>query len=279
MSFIELKTVAFHYITAGKPTRPPLLLLHGFLGSHQDFSAILPALSQHFYCILPDLPGHGHTLTRGKGYNFLFMTQTICDFVNALELREIYLLGYSLGGRIALYLSCFFSSRYIRTIIESASPGLKTDDEKWDRCVRDQELAHQLHTTPLADFLTQWYNNPLFASLKDHPGTYAAMYQRRLVNNAMTLGDVLHGCGLGQQPSLWETLLALDTSPLNSDDSIRLFAGELDTKFVAINQEMITCCPKTASLKIFDACGHNIHLEAPNAYAQAVIEYLGNADG
>ncbi len=260
-----------YYVTAGEPTRPPLLLLHGFLGSHQDFSAILPTLSQHFYCILPDLPGHGYTLTSGRDYNFLFMAQVISDFVDALNLREIYLLGYSLGGRIALYLSCYFPGRYIRTIIESASPGLKTENEKWDRRVRDHELAYQLHTTPLANFLTQWYNNPLFASLKDHPGTYAAMYQRRLINNAMNLGDVLRSCGLGCQPSLWETLLKLDTSPLNPVNSIRLFAGELDPKFVAINQEMIACCPKTASLKIFDACGHNIHLEAPNAYAQAVI--------
>jgi 2-succinyl-6-hydroxy-2,4-cyclohexadiene-1-carboxylate synthase len=274
MPFIKLNTVAFHYVTVGQPTNPPFLLLHGFLGSHQDFLQILPALSQHFYCIIPDLPGHGHTLTRGRGYNFLFMAQAISDFVDALELQTIYLLGYSLGGRIALYLSCFFPGRCRRTIVESASPGLKTEDERWDRSVRDHELAYQLHTTPLADFLTQWYSNPLFASLKEHPDTYAAMYQRRLQNNTISLGDVLHSCSLGRQPSLWETLLELDACPLNPDKSIRLFAGELDNKFVEINQEIVTCCPQTASLKIFEACGHNIHLEAPNAYAQAVIEYL-----
>ncbi len=279
MPFINLKAVTFYYVTAGEPTYPPLLLLHGFLGSHQDFSAILPALSQHFYCILLDLPGHGYTLTNGKNYDFLFVVQAICDFVDALDLQKTYLLGYSLGGRIALYLSCSFPDRYTRTIIESASPGLKTDSEKGERCRRDQKLAHQLYTTPLADFLAQWYNNPLFASLKDYPDTYAEMYQRRLINNTRNLGDVLQGCGLGRQPSLWQTLLTLDASPLNADNSIRLFTGGLDTKFVAINQEMITCCPKTASLKIFDACGHNIHLEAPNTYEQAVIEYLGNVGG
>ncbi len=274
MPFISLKTVTFHYITAGEPTHPPLLLLHGFLGNHQDFSEILPALSQRFYCILPDLLGHGHTLTRTRDYSFLFMVQAISDLVDALDLQTTYLLGYSLGGRIALYLSCSFPGCYARTIIESASPGLKTEAERRERRVRDHELGHQLYTIPLPDFLTQWYNNPLFASLKDHPDAYAAIYQRRLINNPISLGDVMHGCGLGHQPSLWQTLLGLDASPLHSDDSIRLFAGGLDTKFVAINQEMVTCCPQTASLKIFAACGHNIHLEAPNTYAQAVIDYL-----
>lgn len=274
MPFVKLNTVAFHYVTAGLPANPPLLLLHGFLGSHQDFAEILPALSQHFYCIIPDLPGHGHTLTRGRGYNFLFMAQAISNFVDALDLREIYLLGYSMGGRLALYLSCYFPSRYTRTILESASPGLKTDDEKWNRRARDRELGYQLRIGSLPDFLTQWYNNPLFASLKDHPDIYAAMYQRRLTNNTMNLADVLNSCSLGRQPSFWERLLELDASPLNSAKSIRLFVGELDAKFLAINQEMLACCPKTASLKIFEACGHNIHLEASNAYAQAVTDYL-----
>lgn len=275
MPFVKLKTVAFHYVTAGLPTNPPFLLLHGFLGSYQDFTEILPALSQHFYCIVPDLPGHGYTLTHGRGYNFLFMVQAISNFVDALDLREIYLLGYSMGGRLALYLSCYFSGRYTRTILESASPGLKTDDEKWDRYARDHELAYQLRTASLPEFLTQWYNNPLFASLKDYPDIYAAMYQRRLTNNAMSLADVLSGCSLGRQPSLWERLHELDALPLSPDNSLRLFVGELDAKFVETNREMLACCPKTASLKIFEACGHNIHLEASNAYAQAVIDYLG----
>ena len=274
MPFIKLNTVAFHYVTAGHSTHPPLLLLHGFLGSHQDFAEILPALSQHFYCIIPDLPGHGYTLTRGRGYNFLFMVQAISDFVDALNLQEIYLLGYSMGGRLALCLACYFPGRYIRTILESASPGLKTDDEKWERYARDHELAYQLRTGSLPEFLTQWYNNPLFASLKDYPNVYAAMYQRRLTNNAANLADVLSGCSVGRQPAFWERLIELNASLVSPNNSIRLFVGELDAKFVAINQEMLACCPKMASLKIFEPCGHNIHLEASNAYAQAVIDYL-----
>lgn len=256
--------------------KPPLLLLHGFLGSHQDFEAILPALSQRFYCIVPDLPGHGQTLTEDGGYDFCAIVQSLCAFLDALGITQTHLLGYSMGGRLALYMTCHFPHRFTRTVLESASPGLKTADARKQRQANDEAIARALETTPFPDFLTRWYNNPLFSSLKRHPKAYAAMLTRRHNNNPNELASALRGLSTGRQPSLWNLLSHINTPLL-------LIAGALDTKFVTINREMLAASQGTKPtrtkhaqtvLNIVESYGHNIQLEAPDRYERLVSSFL-----
>ncbi|MBE9060419.1 2-succinyl-6-hydroxy-2,4-cyclohexadiene-1-carboxylate synthase [cf. Phormidesmis sp. LEGE 11477] len=259
-----------YYSIAGNPKNPPLLLLHGFLGSHADFSQILPLLSAHFYCITPDLPGHGSTNTALGHYTFVRTAQALVDLLDYLNISKTHALGYSMGGRIALYLTCEFCDRTEKVILESASPGLKTAAERNCRRQQDDLTALSLLKTPLPEFLEQWYNNPLFANLKRHPDIYAAMLQRRLSNRPTEAARALCGLSLGRQPSLWNKL-ALFKSPL------LIVVGELDQKFVAIGKEMFETCRKhqpQTTLLVFEQCGHNLHLVAPNAYANAVVRYL-----
>ncbi len=272
MAFVALSNSSFHYIVAGQPNHPPLLILHGFLGSHQDFLHLLPTLSQHFYCIVPDLPGHGQTQADCYGFEYRFeaIAQSLIQFLDALSISQTHLLGYSMGGRLALYLACHFPDRFTRIALESASPGLKTAEERQERRERDDAIAHQLETIPFPDFLAQWYSNPLFASLKNHLTAYAAMLQRRQQNNTEALAHVLRGCSTGCQPSLWPRLQGINKPLL-------LLTGALDSKFVAINCDMLkrlNSAPQTI-LKIVKNCGHNLHLETPNTYTDTLIEFFG----
>lgn len=270
MADIAITNYSFHYSIAGSPNNPPLLILHGFLGSHQDFLPLLPALSQHFYCIVPDLPGHGKTHTQTGFYGFEAIAQSLIHFLDALEISQTHLLGYSMGGRLALYLTCHFPNRLTRIALESASPGLKTAEERRERRVRDDAIAHQLETIPFSDFLTQWYANPLFTSLKNHPKAYTTMLQRRQHNHPMALAHTLRGCSTGRQPSLWPALQTIDKPLL-------LLTGALDTKFVAINRDMLSHMGTTtqATFTIVENCGHNLHVETPDIYSNTLIEFLG----
>lgn len=277
MAFVTLSHHTFFYVTAGQQVKPPLLLLHGFLGSHQDFESILPALSQHFYCIVPDLPGHGQTLTEAGGYDFCEIAQSLCTFLDALGITQTHLLGYSMGGRLALYMTCHFPHRFTRTVLESASPGLQTADARKQRQAKDEAIARALETTPFPDFLTRWYNNSLFSSLKRHPKAYAAMLARRHNNNSpKELAAALRGLSTGRQPSLWNLLAHINTPLL-------LITGALDTKFVTINREMLAASQslkptrtKQAQtvLNIVENCGHNIQVEAPDRYERLVSSFL-----
>ena len=263
-----------YYTTTGNSQNPPLLLLHGFLGSHADFASLLPSLSAHFYCITCDLPGHGDTNTELGNYTFPRTAQALIDLLNHVKISRTHILGYSMGGRIALYLACEFPDRIERVIIESASPGLKTEKEREERQQQDDLTALRLLRTPLPDFLGQWYNNPLFSNLKQHPDIFAAMLQRRLHNRPEEVARALCGLSLGRQPSLWKRTLLLEAPLL-------IIVGELDVKFVAIGREIFEVRQQKdeqTTLSIFERCGHNLHLVAPNAYTNSVIRFLKKAD-
>ncbi len=259
-----------YYTVDGDSANPPLLLLHGFLGSHADFTTLLPALSEHFYCIMPDLPGHGQTLTKPGCYTFPATAQVLLNLLTHLEIFQTHLLGYSMGGRLALYFTCHFPERLTRVVLESASPGLKTAQERQERVKQDEAISHQLATIPLPDFLDQWYRNPLFTSLKKFPDRYSTMLQRRQNNNPIELSHALRGFSTGQQPSLWPKLHRIEVPLL-------LLVGALDHKFVALNRDMLAHCQlgqrTQATLRTL-RCGHNIHLEDPDNYCQIVISQL-----
>lgn len=262
-----------YYSTTGKPKNPPLLLLHGFLGNCLDFSQILPSLSAHFYCITPDLPGHGNTNTEPGHYTFPHTAQSLLDLLDHLDVPQTHLLGYSMGGRLALYFACEFSDRVEKVVLESTSPGLKTAVERLHRQQRDDHTAQRLLKTSLLSFLEEWYNNSLFTNLKQHPDIYTAMLQRRLSNRPEEAARALCGLSIGRQSPLWRKLASLK-SPL------LVVAGELDPKFVAIGKEILKTCQQNqqqATLSVFEQCGHNVHLVAPDAYTDAVVRFLSRA--
>jgi len=268
MPFFSSARHTLHYFAEGDPSRPSLLLLHGFLGSYQDFTPLLPTLSRHFYCIAPDLPGHGQTRTKPGSYTFPQTADALLALLKHLNISQTHLLGYSMGGRLALYLACKFPDSFVRVVVESASPGLKTAEERQRRRASDEAIAHRLQTTTLPTFLDQWYRNPLFHSLQQHPNKYESMLLRRQNNEPTELANALRGLGLGQQPSLWN---ALEKRVL----PLLLVAGGLDTKFVAINREMIAAMRRcSARLAVIEDCGHNVHLESPDEYARTILLFL-----
>ena len=269
MPFLETQHHALHYTTAGSKQQPALLMLHGFLGSCQDFENLLPKLSKHFYCILPDLPGHGQTQTKPNSYTFSTTAQSLLSLLNTQGSSRPHLLGYSMGGRIALYMACHFPAQFANIILESASPGLKTQQERQERVQRDETIAQKLETLPLSDFLDTWYQNKLFESLRNHPQLYATMRSRRQNNRPLELAQALRGFSTGAQPPLWKALPHLNKPLL-------LIVGEKDFKFIKIAREIAAARQQNEShkttVKCCPDCGHNVHLESPSWYTKTIAQ-------
>jgi len=262
----EQKPCQLYYSLTGNNNNPVILLLHGFMGNGSDFIDVIPLLSTKFYCLTVDLPGHGQTRINGSDENYK-MPNTARELINLLDFLEIdkcYLFGYSMGGRLALYLTVNFPWRFEKVILESASPGLKTEKERKRRIFSDFLLANKLETTDFKEFLLNWYNLPLFQSLCQHPN-FEKMLERRLQNNPSELAKSLRNMGTGNQPSLWEKLPEVKIPLL-------LLVGEMDKKFVAINSEMARLLP-VAKMQIIPDSGHNIHLENPPFLVKNIINF------
>ena len=231
------------------------------MGDLDDFSPAIAYLSD-FCCLLLDLPGHGETqVSEDRCYQMPVVAEAIVELLQQLAIADSLLVGYSMGGRLALYLAVDYPQYFRGVILESASPGLKAQPERDRRIARDLELARRLETENLAQFISQWYANPLFESFTRHPD-YQQAIARRLNNNPLQLAKSLRFMGLGVQPSLWNCLPDICLPVL-------LMAGELDHKFLGINREIVELCPP-ADLKIVKQTGHNTHFERPKQFAQAI---------
>jgi 2-succinyl-6-hydroxy-2,4-cyclohexadiene-1-carboxylate synthase len=171
-----------------------------------------------------------------------------------------------MGGRLALYLAVKFPERFRRVILESASPGLRTESERLARRDLDAGLATRLRQEPLEEFLDNWYRQPLFETLRADRDKLAATINRCLANDPKGLARSLTGMGTGSQPSLWDRLPTI-TAP------ILLITGLKDHKFCAIARAMSDLC-SVARWEEVPAAGHNVHVEHPRSFAKLVSGFL-----
>ncbi|GAB4295868.1 MAG: 2-succinyl-6-hydroxy-2,4-cyclohexadiene-1-carboxy late synthase [Oscillatoriaceae cyanobacterium] len=237
------------------------------MGNSQDWENIISSLADKYRCLTLDLPGHGETKTTGgdNAYTISHTAHALIQLLDYLNIDKCFLVGYSMGGRLALYTLLHYPDRFQKVILESASPGLKTPQEQSQRRHLDEQTAQKLEAVNLSEFLNNWYQQSLFATLQNHP-QYAKLIQRRLQNNPQELAKSLRMMGTGQQPSLWAQL------PQNQIPLL-LLAGEKDSKFIAINTEMAAACA-AAQLEIIPQAGHNIHLENFPVYLRQLVNFL-----
>lgn len=248
---------------------PPFVLLHGFTGSQENWRALRAAWSRRFQVIAVDLLGHGRSDAPADPARYA-MDRCVADLAAALDqlgAAAVNVLGYSLGGRVALHFAAAHPERVRALVLESASPGLATPEERAARIAADETLAGRLEREGLEAFVDYWERLPLFASQARLPAeARAALRAQRLQNNPLGLANSLRGLGTGAQPSLWERLPALRAPTL-------LIAGALDEKFTAIARAMAARLP-AARLEIVPDAGHTVHLEQPDLFQHLIAGFF-----
>jgi 2-succinyl-6-hydroxy-2,4-cyclohexadiene-1-carboxylate synthase len=251
------------------PAAQSLVLLHGFTGSAASWGAHLDTCAAAGLRVIAfDLLGHGASSAPDdpQRYRVERCQEDICAALGMLGVGpgEAMLLGYSMGGRLALYLG--FSTYFRALILESASPGLASPFEREQRRASDEYLATSIERNGIAAFVASWERLPLFASQRALPAEVRErLHKQRLENRPAGLANNLRGMGTGSQPALHERLPSLHLPVL-------LLAGELDTKFCAIARQMRQMLPR-ASLEIIPGAGHTIHLEQPEQFDNSVLAF------
>lgn len=259
--------ITFNYKTFGDETKRRLLLLHGFLGSTDDYTEMAEYLSIDNFVVLLDLPGHGKTkCTDESDYKAENCSKQIISLLEEMNIEKTDLLGYSMGGRLALYLTVHHPNNFEKIIIESSSPGLKTEAEREERIKADRKLAERIEEKELSEFIDLWYSLPLFKTLDKKSERYKQMVQNRIKSSKDGLILSLKHFGTGAQPSLGENLSEIKQKLL-------LIVGEDDDKFKNIALEMQNQLADS-ELRIVKNAGHNVHFEKPDEYIKIVKEYL-----
>jgi len=209
---------------------PTVVFLHGFLGTNADWEPVCSNLTD-LHCIAVDLPGHGKSP---------FEEKMDLD----IEAERFVLVGYSLGGRLAMRYAAEHPERIKSLVLISAHPGFTSDAEKQKRLLSDAKWAELLLELPIDEFLAQWYDQPLF-----HP--YKPDLSMRRMQNKEALAAALMHYSLGKQPR-YETNGAL------------VLVGERDSKFRSLYTNPV----------IIPDAGHMAHLENPKAIASEILKRI-----
>ncbi|MBC1780734.1 2-succinyl-6-hydroxy-2,4-cyclohexadiene-1-carboxylate synthase [Listeria welshimeri] len=249
--------------------KPVLLMLHGFTGSNKTFQESITHLEKHFSIVAPDLLGHGKTDSPDEiaRYSIERIVEDIVTILQELKIMQCFVLGYSMGGRVATAFASAHPEMVRGLILVSSSPGLAQKDLQESRVQADNRLADMLESEGIRSFVDYWEKLALFASqevLSDELKKRIRL--ERLAQNPNGLAMSLRGMGTGKQPSYWNHLADF-TFP------VLLMTGSLDEKFEKIAQEMQQLIPNSTHVTVQNA-GHAVYLEQPNIFLSQLTNWL-----
>ncbi|WP_228027564.1 2-succinyl-6-hydroxy-2,4-cyclohexadiene-1-carboxylate synthase [Bacillus fonticola] len=245
----------------------PVVLLHGFMGSHQTWHTLYENKGYKWYAF--DLLGHGKSSAplHFARYDCSAQVEDLYACMQSEGLSSFHLIGYSMGGRLALAFACRYP-HMIRTLtLESASPGLLSREAREQRSFVDEGRAHQIETEGCAAFVADWEQLPLFQSQQTLPLSVRQRIRlERMSHTDGGLAGSLRGFSTGRQPSFWGKLNTLAFP-------IHLVTGGEDKKFVQIARKMKRIMPNCIHIVIPNV-GHAPHVEAPIKFSNAVTTFL-----
>jgi 2-succinyl-6-hydroxy-2,4-cyclohexadiene-1-carboxylate synthase len=243
------------------PTGPTtLILLHGFTNTGASWADVTAALPRRYRPVAPDIRGHGDATDRRP-----VSVDGVIEDVAALAPGGFELVGYSMGGRLALHVALALPDRVTRLVLIGASPGIADPGERAQRHAADEHLADAVRMMTIERFAARW---ALTAVLADQPAeVQAATRVDRLRNTPDGLAEALRGLGTGALPSLWNRLGEVKVP-------VDLIAGERDLKFRAATEKMAAYLPR-ARITVVPGTGHAVHLEDPAAVASIIADDPG----
>ncbi|MRH44782.1 2-succinyl-6-hydroxy-2,4-cyclohexadiene-1-carboxylate synthase [Aquibacillus halophilus] len=247
-------------------TGTPVVFLHGFTGSSSTWASYMNTWKNNYKVIAVDLPGHGKTKIV-EPVRIEEFCEDLDIILDLMDIDNVHLIGYSMGGRVALSFALTHPKRVASLTLESASPGLVESKEQLARQTKDEVLAKKIEEQGILKFVDYWETIPLFASQNNlsDPVRFA-IRQERLSQSPAGLASSLRGMGTGKQPSWWEKLPTLSSPVL-------LVVGELDKKFVGIARRMDKYIG-TSTLRIISQAGHAVHVEQSQIFGTIVNEFI-----
>jgi 2-succinyl-6-hydroxy-2,4-cyclohexadiene-1-carboxylate synthase len=249
---------------SGPGAAPTLVFLHGFMGCASDFDPLIARLKDHYRCIKVELPGHaGAALPPGT-----LSMPTLADRLREEVLNDLdqpTLVGYSMGGRLALQCALDHPNSVGKLILVSTSPGIEDPEERRVRREQDRLRAERIREDFEA-FLRDWYRLPIFGELRESQG-FAEMLARRRRQDPEAMARVIVELSPGAQPSNWARLGEL----LAARPRVLWLVGANDPKYRRLGEELgsrghdVRQAPKAA---------HALHVEREEWLAEQITSCI-----
>jgi 2-succinyl-6-hydroxy-2,4-cyclohexadiene-1-carboxylate synthase len=172
--------------------------------------------------------------------------------------------GYSMGGRIALHAAVRDPTAFRALVLVGATPGIDDELDRHSRRAADATLADWIETQPIESVVEHWQSQAIFST--QSPELVAAQRRGRLSHRPHELAAMLRATGQGALEPLWDELPRLRLPVL-------AVTGERDAKYAALADRIAAAMPNARTAMIPGA-GHAAHLEEPDAFSALLADFL-----
>jgi pimeloyl-ACP methyl ester carboxylesterase len=243
--YAEIRGVKLYYQIFGEG--PPLLLLHGGLGSSADFAKFVAAFSKDFRIVAFDRRGHGRSFDNAEPYSYADMAEEAKAFLDFLRIDSAFVLGFSDGGVAGYHLAAKYP-RMVKKLVaigaNSRVDGMNAEMVEWTKT----QLTPETAATVLPDVAASYRSlNPAPENFADFIRKSQALWLR----DPYIAAEDLHGI---QAPILF-------------------IAGESDAVRIEHILEMKTAV-KDGHLCVLPNATHFVLMEKPAALHPIILEFL-----
>lgn len=233
---------------------PPLLFVPGFMQPAQAWAPVADALAGRGDAVLLE---HAEHSFEGR----------LREIAEAGE--GAVLVGYSLGGRLALRAALREPERYAGLVTVGATAGIDEPATRSARAEADDRLASWMEAAPIEDIVAVWERQPLFADQSE--ALIDSQRPGRLAQRPADLAAVLRSAGQGVLEPVWHELLRLDLP-------VMAVAGVRDEGYTAAARRIADTAPRARAV-IVEEAGHAPQLQRPDELARLLADFLDHDVG
>jgi non-heme chloroperoxidase len=251
--------ITLPYVEQGKATGVPVLLLHGFAGSHRSFEPVLQHLPESIHAFALTQRGHGEASKPTSGYRLHNLAADVAAFMDILELESAVVVGHSMGSAVVQRFAMDYPDKTLGlTLVGTCvtKPGDPDVQAFWDSTV--SKLADPIDP----DFL-RGFGNSLFAQ----PIPQATFE---------TLVEDVHQVPARVWQALWQGRLTTDlSSALDQINAPTLIVwGDQDSRCPRSDQDTLVEAIPDARLLVYRGAGHGLHVEEPERFAADLAAFI-----
>lgn len=251
-------------IAENKKTSPPLIILHGLLGSMDNWRSQAKRLAQSRVVITIDLRNHGHS-PHIAGMSYKEMAMDIVAVLQQEKLATVDLLGHSMGGKVSMWLALHFPELVSRLIVVDIAP--KTYP-LWH-----QKVFAAMMQLPLRELKSRKEVDQYFADLieDDVERVFLSKNLQRREE-----GGYAWRCNLDEIAKGYLKIAAFPSSNLAFPKKSCFIRGEQSHYIEANDHSLIKTMFRQANIHTVKNSSHLPHIEQADSFYQLVLTFLKN---
>jgi 2-succinyl-6-hydroxy-2,4-cyclohexadiene-1-carboxylate synthase len=243
----------------GRSRDTPVTCLHGFSQRGDSWGELTALVPGPYRWLTPDLEG----TTMGE------VEAELLDLWRRQGVGRTHLVGYSQGGRVALFLASRRPERLLSLATIGAHAGFE-GEERRRRLAEDLALADRIERDGIDWFAGYWAGLPMFAGLaRRGPALRARLDRARRSHDPVHLAATLRGLGPAATAPFWDLLDRIDVPTM-------VLAGAADERYVEF-ADRLRAMIRGARVAIVPGAGHAAHLESPEAVAAILARHFAAA--